>query len=256
VLDRVARQGHGLSCRWRPGARDHRDGRRNLPPHRFEQRDALAGFECRRLAGRAGHDDGAHPEVDELGGQGGGGRRVQLTPVVEQGYQRDADPGEHGRGHTRKLPAGEASERLPEVVTGDPVPAREIETVRVVAMGAGVELQRVAVVALGLDPDPLQEAGRVPTTTRGLTRDEILDVQEVTPRQHVADVEPGGACRDRIALVERREEPVAGSSLHVVHAGDELHLRPDVGAQLEHRVVREMRLRRAELANAHARKHY
>ena len=126
----------------------------------------------------------------------------------------------------------------------------------VVAVHAGVELERVAVVALGLDEHPVEQTVGVPGAPRRLARDEILDVEIVTPRQHVPDVEPGRAGGGSVAVVERSDQPVSGGSLHVVHAGDELGRRPDVRPQLDHRFVRETGIGRRELSNAHAVKHY
>ena len=94
----------------------------------------------------------------------------------------------------------------------------EVEPVCVVAVHAGVELERIAAVALGLDENPVEQTGPVSGAPSGVARDEVLDVQIVTPRQHVPDVEPGRAGGGSFTVVERRDQPVAGRPLHLVHA--------------------------------------
>ena len=224
--------------------------------HRVEQGDPLGGLEGGRLPRRAGHHHGAHPEVDELRRQRGAGRCVELAPVVEQRDQRDADTGEDSRSHDRKLPGGGAPQDAAEVVPGDRKAPTEVEPVGVVAVHARIELERVAAVALGLDEHPVEQTVGVPGAPSRLARDEVLDVEIVTPRQHVPDVETGRAGGGSVTVVERCDQPVAGRPLHVVHARDELGCRPDVRPQLEHRFVRETGISGRELSNAHAVKHY
>src|SRR5437764_14301324 len=142
------------------------------------------------------------------------------------------------------------------MVPGDRKAPTEVKAMGVVAVDARVELERFATVALGFGENPIEQTGRMPGTPSRLSGDEILDVEIVTPRQHVPDMEPGRAGGGSVTVVERRDQPVAGRPLYVVHARNELGFRPDVRPQLEHRVVREAGLSRRELSNAHAVKHY
>ena len=78
------------------GAAVERLGRRGA------QLEALVDVERPRLAGRARHDDGGDPALDEVDGVLDGLLDQQAAVVVEERDEGDAGAGEQGSGHGAK----------------------------------------------------------------------------------------------------------------------------------------------------------
>jgi len=75
----------------------------------------------------------------------------------------------------------------------DPQPLAKVERMGILALGAGVEAERIAARFSGQCDEPLQHCLTVTLRTRRLVSDQIVDVERLATRQHVLYPEP----RDR-----------------------------------------------------------
>ena len=130
-------------------------------------------------------------------------------------------------------------------------PLAQVQAVRVTALDlhAGVEVQLVAVVALGLGDQPVEQRSRVAAPARGGQRREVVDVEEPSPGQVVPEPEAGRGDGLGVAVLERADEPVAVGTLNVVDVRDERVAVVPRGAQLADREPRQPRVGRQDLAD-------
>ena len=80
---------------------------------------------------------------------------------------------------------------------------------------------------------------------------QVVDVQEVAPREVVAFAKARHRCRVIAVAIERADQSVSLRPLHVVDAAYELGLVLDVRAQRSHREKRRARVGRQDLADVH-----
>jgi hypothetical protein len=82
----------------------------------------------------------------------------------------------------------------------------EVKTVRPGALGPGVEVELVAILAPREIDEPLQHFAAKTAAARRLFRDQVIDVKELTPRETVQDAEASAA--DALAFMLEISEAI------------------------------------------------
>ena len=97
------------------------------------------------------------------------------------------------------------------------------------ALGPGIEVEFVAALAARKLDEPSQHFATEPATAHRLTRDQVIDIEEFTPRETFEDTEAGAA--DALAFVLEIGKAISGLLLSL-DAGQEC-LGSEVRAQLD-----------------------
>ena len=140
-----------------------------------------------------------------------------------------------------------------EVVGGDPQALVEVEAVGLLAVRADarIEVELAAAEPACLGQQPIHQGPGMALAAKAGSGGEVVDVERVAPGQEMLGPEAGGGDRLRIPIGEGGDQPVALGPLEVVDAGHEVRLRTDLGPKLEHRLVCQAGLLRAELPDRH-----
>ena len=75
----------------------------------------------------------------------------------------------------------------------------EVKTMRPGALGPGIEVELIAALATRKLDKPSQHFAAKPTAARRLPRDQVIDIEEFTPREIFEDAEAGAT--DALALM-------------------------------------------------------
>jgi enoyl-CoA hydratase len=130
-----------------------------------------------------------------------------------------------------------------EVVRGDAHPLVEVQPVRVGAVRTdpGIEVELIAVEALGLVDHPVHQLARVPLASMLESRAQVIAIQRVAPREVMDGAEASDGDCIKISLDENAHQTVTLRPQDLVHVRGEHGLGPDVRPELDHRFVREVR---------------
>src|SRR5216683_5190926 len=124
----------------------------------------------------------------------------------------------------------------------DAHPLVEIQAVGVGAVGPrpGIQVELVAVEALGLVDEPVHELACVALAPMLEPRAEVVAVQRMAPGQHMDDPESGHRDGQWVVLDEEARQAVALRPKDAVDMLGEYRLRPDVRSELQDRLVSEV----------------
>ena len=94
----------------------------------------------------------------------------------------------------------------------------EVKSVRQGALGPGIEVEFVAALAARKIDEPSQHFAAEAPAARRLARDQVIDIEEFTPREVLQNAKPGAA--DAFTFILQIRQAKAGRLLSL-HAGQE-----------------------------------